>query len=53
MGVTYKAVDVDLHCPVTLKVIREKYLGDKSARLCFLREARAVASWYEGHGDTF
>ena len=21
MGVTYKAVDVDLHCPVTLKVI--------------------------------
>src|SRR5271165_3257565 len=23
MGVTYKAVDVDLHCPVTLKVISE------------------------------
>src|ERR1700736_7030064 len=26
MGVTYKAFDVDLHCPVTLKVISEKYL---------------------------
>ena len=24
MGVTYKAVHVDLHCPVTLKVIRER-----------------------------
>jgi hypothetical protein len=24
MGVTYKAFDVDLHCPVTLKVISEK-----------------------------
>jgi hypothetical protein len=27
MGVTYKAFDVDLHCPVTLKVINERYLG--------------------------
>src|SRR5271165_225643 len=44
MGVTYKALDVDLHCPVTLKVISEKYLGDESARLRFLREARAAAS---------
>jgi tetratricopeptide (TPR) repeat protein len=44
MGVTYKAFDVDLHCPVTLKVIRERYLGDESARLRFLREARAAAS---------
>src|SRR6202790_4037985 len=43
MGVTYKAVDVDLHCPVTLKVINERYLGDESARLRFLREARAAA----------
>jgi serine/threonine protein kinase len=43
MGVTYKAFDVDLHCPVTLKVIGEKYLGDESARLRFLREARAAA----------
>jgi serine/threonine protein kinase/tetratricopeptide (TPR) repeat protein len=44
MGVTYKAIHVDLHCPVTLKVISEKYLGDESARLRFLREARAAAS---------
>jgi serine/threonine protein kinase len=44
MGVTYKAFDVDLHCPVTLKVINEKYLADESARLRFLREARAAAS---------
>ena len=29
---------------MTLKVINEKYLSDKSARLRFLREARAAAS---------
>jgi serine/threonine protein kinase len=44
MGVTYKAFDVDLRCPVTLKVINDKYLGDESARLRFLREARAAAT---------
>jgi serine/threonine protein kinase/predicted ATPase len=44
MGVTYKAFDVDLRCPVTLKVIGERYVGDESARLRFLREARAAAS---------
>src|SRR6516162_9715228 len=44
MGITYKALDVDLRCPVTLKVINERYLGDESARLRFLREARAAAS---------
>src|SRR5580704_1334630 len=43
MGVTYKAFDVDLHCPVTLKVISARYLNDESARLRFLREARAAA----------
>ncbi|MBV8227022.1 MAG: protein kinase, partial [Verrucomicrobia bacterium] len=43
MGVTYKAFDVNLRCPVTLKVIRERYLGDESMRLRFLREARAAA----------
>src|SRR5215831_12142838 len=43
MGVTYKAFDVDLHCPVTLKVISKRYLGDESARLRFLREARVAA----------
>jgi serine/threonine protein kinase len=44
MGITYRAFDVDLRCPVTLKVISEKYLGEESARLRFLREARAAAS---------
>ena len=44
MGITYKALDVDLRCPVTLKVISEKYVGDESAQLRFLREARAAAS---------
>jgi hypothetical protein len=43
MGITYKAFDVHLRCPVTLKVISERYLGDESARLRFLREARAAA----------
>jgi hypothetical protein len=45
MGVTYKADDVDLRCPVALKVISERYLGDESARLRFLREA-----WRRGCG---
>ena len=44
MGITYKAFDVELRCPVALKVINERYLGDESARLRFLREARAAAS---------
>ena len=43
MGITYKAFDVDLQCPVTLKVISERYLGDESARLRFLSEARMAA----------
>ena len=44
MGVTYKAFDVNLRYPVTLKVISERYLSDQTARLRFLREARAAAS---------
>jgi hypothetical protein len=44
MGVTYKAFDVDLQYPVTLKVISERYLSDEFARLRFLRESRAAAS---------
>jgi serine/threonine protein kinase/Flp pilus assembly protein TadD len=43
MGITYKAFDVDLRFPVVLKVISEKYVSDESARLRFLREARAAA----------
>src|SRR6516165_8179237 len=44
MGVTYKAFDINLRCPVTLKVISERYLDDEAAPLRFLREARAAAS---------
>jgi serine/threonine protein kinase/tetratricopeptide (TPR) repeat protein len=44
MGITYHALDVDLHRPVALKVINERYLDDEAARLRFLREARAAAS---------
>src|ERR1700722_14972653 len=43
MGVTYKAFDINLHCPVTLKVISDRYFGDELVRLRFLREARAAA----------
>ena len=43
MGVTYKAFDVDMRCPVTLKVISERYIGDESTRLRFLREPRVAA----------
>ena len=39
MGVTFKAFDINLLGPVTLKVVTERYLGDESARLRFLREA--------------
>jgi serine/threonine protein kinase/tetratricopeptide (TPR) repeat protein len=44
MGVTYKAVDVNLRCTVALKVIRAQFFGDESARRRFVREARAAAS---------
>ena len=44
MGVTYKAFDIDLRYPVALKVISERYLSNDTARLRFLREARAAAS---------
>jgi serine/threonine protein kinase len=44
MGVTYKAIDVELQCPVTLKVISTRYVTDQSARDRFVREARAAAA---------
>jgi serine/threonine protein kinase/tetratricopeptide (TPR) repeat protein len=43
MGVTYRAIDRNLHCPVALKVINSHYLKDESARLRFVREARSAA----------
>src|SRR5215468_6452194 len=44
MGITYKAFDTNLRCPVALKVINNAYLQSKVARHRFLREARAAAA---------
>jgi serine/threonine protein kinase len=44
MGVTYKALDVNLRYAVALKVINARFIGDESARRRFVREARAAAS---------
>src|ERR1700730_3150772 len=44
MGVTYKAFDIHLQCPVALKIINARFIGDDSARRRFVREARAAAS---------
>jgi Protein kinase domain len=44
MGVTYKAIDVNLRCAVALKVINARWVGDELARRRFIREARAAAS---------
>ena len=43
MGVTYKALDTDLQCPVALKVINADLMADEVNRNRFLREARAAA----------
>src|SRR5438034_4029764 len=43
MGVTYKATDTDLHCPVALKVINPAILNTEGTAQRFLREARAAA----------
>jgi serine/threonine protein kinase len=44
MGVTYKAIDTHLRCPVALKIIGAQFIGNESARSRFFREARAAAS---------
>ncbi len=44
MGITYKAYDTNLRCPVALKVINNAYLNSDVARQRFLREARAAAA---------
>ena len=44
MGVTYKAIDINLRCAVALKVISARFIGDEAARRRFVREARAAAS---------
>jgi hypothetical protein len=42
MGITYKAFDVHLQCPVALKIINARYIGDASARS---RSVRAPSSF--------
>jgi serine/threonine protein kinase len=37
-GVTYKAIDTHLRCPVALKIISTQLLGNESARSRLLRE---------------
>jgi serine/threonine protein kinase/TPR repeat protein len=44
MGITYKAFDTNLRCPVALKVINSTYLTSDVARQRFQREARAAAA---------
>ena len=43
MGITYKALDVNLGSRVALKLLNSRLLEDESARQRFLREARAAA----------
>jgi serine/threonine protein kinase len=49
MGITYKAVDVDLQVPVALKVISPNVLGNSDAAERFLREARSAAKLRHGN----
>jgi serine/threonine protein kinase/TolB-like protein/Tfp pilus assembly protein PilF len=44
MGVTYKAFDINLQRPVAIKSIHTQLFVNDSARLRFVREARAAAS---------
>jgi serine/threonine protein kinase/Flp pilus assembly protein TadD len=44
MGITYKAIDTHLRCPVALKIIGAQFIGNESAGSRFMREARAAAS---------
>lgn len=44
MGITYKAFDTNLRCPVALKVIAHGYLDSEVAQQRFFREARAAAA---------
>lgn len=44
MGVTYKAIDINLRSVVALKVINPRFIADDLVRRRFVREARAAAS---------
>src|SRR5271155_4551398 len=43
MGITYKAFDTNLRCPVALKVINAASIHSEVARQRFVREARSAA----------
>ena len=49
MGVTYKALDMDLQRPVALKVINADLVADEVSRDRFLREVRASAGLRHSH----
>jgi serine/threonine protein kinase len=44
MGITFKAIDLNLHIPVALKVLNLQLLQEDLARRRFFREARSAAS---------
>src|SRR4051812_30317691 len=48
-GVTYKAVDVNLDCPVALKVLKTNAFRDDQTRAAFVREAQAAAKLRHPH----
>lgn len=43
MGITYKATDLNLNCPVALKIINARRFGGAKAKDRFLLEARTAA----------
>ena len=49
MGITYKAFDTNLRCPVALKVINAASIHSDLARQRFVREARAAAQLRHRH----
>jgi tetratricopeptide (TPR) repeat protein len=44
MGVTYRAIDINLGSPVALKVVNARYLGEEQMQHRFVAEARAAAA---------
>jgi len=44
MGITFKAIDLNLHIPVALKVLNLQLLQEELGRRRFFREARSAAS---------
>jgi len=49
MGITYKAFDTNLRCPVALKVINAASIHSDLARQRFVREARSAAQLRHRH----